>query len=267
MPQLSYSQNPQAALYPGAKADAGPEDILTGIPAQAPASLVTITVANSTAYQFTFVTGAGNTTASFTSDASATKAEVVAGLLAAVNALPGADYRATNYAGDLVLMAKPGVQFPRAVTSTGAGTMTIAAKDVTIPFGVFVALDPNRFSSADPQMMPISLPVGATTKILGLAMHTQYFESQYYPQANVSVPSYPAGQAVNVARTGRYWVLPEVAVTAGDPVFARHTTNGGFTQLGAVRNDADTANAIAISGRFLSSAAAGAFAVVEINLP
>lgn len=226
MPQLSYSFNTPAALYPGQKADAGAEDVLSGLPLPAPAKLVTITVANSTAYELTFETGASDQTAGYTSDGSATKAEIVAGLLAAVNADQASDYRAVNYGGDLVLVAKAGVSEPRAVTSTGAGTLTLADLDVTIPFGHAVALDSGCFASTDPQALPIKLPNSASDVLLGLAMHTHFFESSYFPQTPVSKPAYPAGQAVNVARKGRFWVKVEEAVTAGDQAYIRYNADG-----------------------------------------
>jgi hypothetical protein len=263
MPQLSYSLNTPFATQPGSAASSMPEECYTGLGLVSGAQTVTATVANSTAYQLTFVTSAGNRTATYTSDGSATKAEIVAGLQAAVNALGDADYAAFNVGGDLVLQPKAGVSSPRAVSSTGAGTLAIASRSGILPFGVAVALDVTRFDSNDPQTLPVRLPNASTDKILGIVRFTQFFESY-----GASVASLPAGQSVNVAKKGHFWVSPEVAVTAGDPVYARHTANGGLTQLGALRNDADTSNAIQLAGcRFLSSALAGGFAVVELNLP
>jgi hypothetical protein len=252
MPQLSYSLNTPFATQPGSAASSMPEECYTGLGLVSGAQTVTATVANSTAYQLTFVTSAGNRTATYTSDGSATKAEIVAGLQAAVNALGDADYAAFNVGGDLVLQPKAGVSSPRAVSSTGAGTLAIASRSGILPFGVAVALDVTRFDSNDPQTLPVRLPNASTDKILGIVRFTQFFESY----------------GASVAKKGHFWVSPEVAVTAGDPVYARHTANGGLTQLGALRNDADTSNAIQLAGcRFLSSALAGGFAVVELNLP
>ncbi len=236
-PQLSYSLNSQAALYSGQSADSGMEDVLTGLPLPAPSKLVTITVVSDTAYELTFETGATDQTAGYTSDSTATKAEIVAGLLAAVNADDASDYFAVNYGGDLVLVAKAGVQFPRAVTSTGAGTLVLSALDTTIPFGHAVALDAGRFDANDPQALPIKLPNASTDVLLGIARHTHFFESTYFPATPVATPAYPAGQPVNVARKGRFWVKVEEAVTAGDAAYVRYNTDGNGA--GALRKSAD----------------------------
>lgn len=267
-PQLSYSLRSPNALFAGQDADSGLCDILTGLPLPSQAQLVTITVTNSTAYALTFEAGAVDPVAAFTSDGTATKAEIVAGLLAAVNAQAAADYSAVNYGGDLVLVAKPNVQFPRAVASTGAGTLVLSALNVSIPFGVAVALDPGRMTANFAQDMAVRLPNATTDKILGITMHTHYFESQYNPVTAINVPLNPVGQPLNVMRSGRIWVRPETAVVAGSDVFFRHAVNGGNTQLGALRADADTATATALSGaRFISNAGAGELAVLQISHP
>lgn len=264
MPQLTYGLNSPFASVAGSSASSMPEECYTGIGIGANAKLVTATVANSTAYQLTFATPSGNKTATFTSDATATKAEFVAGMLAAVNAVGAIDYAAVTSGTDLVLMPKPGVTAPSVVTSTGAGTLALAAASGTMPFGVAVALDVTRMDATDPQTLPVRLPNASTDKIMGIVRHTQLFESTGLAVA----PGYTAGLAINVAKKGQFWVTPEIAVTAGDPVFARVTVNGGLNQLGALRNDSDTANAIAMPGaRFLSTASAGGFAVLELNLP
>ncbi len=224
-PQTSYSLNSPIASYAGESADSGHEDVLTGLPLPSPAKTVAITVANSTAYTLRFVDATGNDDATYTSDGSATKAEIVAGLIAAVNAKPQADYSAVNYGGDLVLVAKAGVQFPRAVTSTGAGTLTLADLTTTIPFGCAVALDSGRMSSSDPQAIAIRLPNSATDVLLGLVKYSKFFESTYFPATPVSAPCAPAGQPLNVARRGRFWVKVEEDVNAGDQAYVRFNTD------------------------------------------
>lgn len=80
------------------------------------------------------------------------------------------------------------------------------------------------------------------------------------------------GTPVPVLRKGRIWVTAEVNVTQGQPVFSRHTANGLLTTLGGFRNDADpvlgvdTASQLG-DARWVTSALAGALAVIEINLP
>ena len=79
--------------------------------------------------------------------------------------------------------------------------------------------------------------------------------------------AYPATSAVGVMRRGQVWVQVEEAVTPDDAVFVRHTANGPLTELGIFRTDADTANAIALTtAKFMTSAAAGGLAVLDLNI-
>lgn len=79
----------------------------------------------------------------------------------------------------------------------------------------------------------------------------------------------PPKETFNVLRRGRIWVKAEQAVAVGDPVYVRHTVNGGTTAVGRFRKDIDTANAILISNARWASTTSGAdqMAVLEINLP
>ena len=111
----------------------------------------------------------------------------------------------------------------------------------------------------------VKLPAAAAdlalTKVKGISVFAQDQEG-----TNVK----PKG-TFNVLRNGYAWVKVEEAVTEGDPVFVRHTVNGGNDQLGAFRKSADDpgggATATAVAGmRYDSSAAGGALARVEVNL-
>ena len=68
---------------------------------------------------------------------------------------------------------------------------------------------------------------------------------------------YSAGDLAGYIERGYIVVLTEEAVSDQDVVYIRHTANGGNTQLGAARTDADTANAFAVSARFIGDHAAG----------
>lgn len=125
-----------------------------------------------------------------------------------------------------------------------------------ILMGVAVANDTDDGSA--------KLPDGAGVVISGVAIR------------DISIPagaasadnSFPSGEAVPVMRKGRIWVVTEVAVQPGDAVYARYTANGGNTQLGAFRNDDDTAKAIVIAqARWISTTGGAGIALLEINLP
>jgi hypothetical protein len=78
--------------------------------------------------------------------------------------------------------------------------------------------------------------------------------------------SYLNTESVQVLRAGYLYVFTETAVSAGDPVYYRHTASGANTELGRFRNNADTATAALIeNAAFEFSAAANS--VVVIRLP
>lgn len=76
-----------------------------------------------------------------------------------------------------------------------------------------------------------------------------------------------AGVPFQYVKRGLVVVQVEEAVTAGLPAFVRHTANGGNTQLGRFRSDADTANATQIPARYATSTSGAGLAVLDINLP
>lgn len=79
---------------------------------------------------------------------------------------------------------------------------------------------------------------------------------------------YADGQVADVMIDGEIWVVVEEAVSPGDPVFCRHTANGGNTTLGAFRTDADTSNAAAFDGaRFASTTSGAGIAKLRLKRP
>lgn len=80
-------------------------------------------------------------------------------------------------------------------------------------------------------------------KFLGVATYLMSLEPNV-----TGTTEYAIGDMVNFVKRGDIWVAVEVAVAVGDPAFIRYTANGGNTQLGAFRNDADTARAFQIPG-------------------
>lgn len=77
--------------------------------------------------------------------------------------------------------------------------------------------------------------------------------------------SYKQDLPITIRNFGYIVVKTEVAVSKDDPVYFRHTANGGLSTLGAFRNDADTAKADAVTGAFFAESA-GAGELVRICL-
>lgn len=75
-------------------------------------------------------------------------------------------------------------------------------------------------------------------------------------------------EVASVLRRGRIWVRVEEAVSVGDPVFFRHTAGAGGSELGAFRNDADTATCDQVtSAAWLQGSAGAGVALLELNIP
>lgn len=87
---------------------------------------------------------------------------------------------------------------------------------------------------------------------------------QEYREANSQ--GYSNLEPVSVLRRGYIWVEVEGAVTEEGAVYARTAANGGNTQLGAIRGDADSANATLIpNAKFVTSTTAAGLAIVEVK--
>lgn len=116
------------------------------------------------------------------------------------------------------------------------------AEGAAIPAGVAVV------QSAEGQ---IDLLDNSADKILGIVVNS--FSRD--PSATLSgIEAIPAGAVCDVLVRGAIRVHVEENVAVGDPVYARHTANGGNTILGKFRNDADTASCVLVKGaRFLTA--------------
>lgn len=83
----------------------------------------------------------------------------------------------------------------------------------------------------------VKLPVAGSVRadFLGLAEFTHAYKNYDLTGAN----GIPDGGSLDLARKGRFLVLVEQAVAVGDRAYFRIAANGGNTQLGAWRKDAD----------------------------
>ena len=149
-----------------------------------------------------------------------------------------------------------------------AATITFVATTANVtgnpvPFGRGLA----RGSVADVAVLPSV--TGFTIEGVSIA------RARARPKDNsVSPPvtgeaDYKAADAVNVLRKGRIWVRPEDAVTVASDVYVRHTQGSNpLHTVGRFRKDADSAKADQwVGARWLTAAAGGEIAVLEINLP
>lgn len=141
-----------------------------------------------------------------------------------------------------------------------------AEASANMPFGIALK---KGTGDQDAKLPAASADVTAAYSLIGVAVHTHQVDPGHVASSPVGAGA-PPKYAVNVLTRGRILVQVEEAVTPTSPVFVRFAAGAGGTQLGAFRASADTATAVATPGtnlRYLTSAAAAGFAVLEVNLP
>lgn len=155
--------------------------------------------------------------------------------------------------------AAPGIGFPGQIADnapTDVITRANGESSAGIPFGVAVAFGVNDSEAI--------LLVDANSKIAGIAIRSHAYD----PNFDLNTSRDLAPNAVfAIGRKGHFYVTVEESVAPGDPVFVRHTANGGNTQKGAFRKSSDSSNAVEITrAKYLSTAGAGGIALVSLTL-
>lgn len=135
------------------------------------------------------------------------------------------------------------------------------------------------YSKVESLVIPAQAGTGGTTEIgvaatfvvspkdfLGIGVHSTM--KTRFDGSNTNVATYEQYDRIPVRRAGRIYCVIENAFEAGDQLFIRHIATGNEV-LGALRvTDTDSGDcALAPMLRLLSSGDAGAFGIVEINLP
>lgn len=268
MAQLDYLDQSSLPALEGGLADSGPVDVMSFTPGTDVAQVTTITLSgtpnNSAAYTVT-VNGIPVT---YTTDASATLAELYAGLLAALQAVPWLEgVIAFTGNGSTIITATavtPGVPFTLTEAADPGNNMAVATPTPNviasrIPFGRAVAL------LTAPKV--IGLPSGTGFNFYGFALNRAI--SKPFSASFSDEPKWRAGDAVPVLRKGRIYVIPETSGAITSPVYVRHT-QGSSSALtpGRVRPTDDSGKVDSIAAiKWLDAPVAGALTRVEINLP
>lgn len=124
------------------------------------------------------------------------------------------------------VLAKPPVGAPGLEYDTSFSDVVSWIATVAIPFGTIV------YESAPGKA---TLPT-ATGNVTGGRTGVALIDHN-------KPGGYQIGDPVRVLVRGRAWALAEEAIAFGDTLFGRFAAGAGGTQLGALRNDADTASA------------------------
>lgn len=135
----------------------------------------------------------------------------------------------------------------------------INEESVVIPFGYAVCR-----GTADNGLI---LPADANSQFLGILILDNAIEKRAdYSLSASALYGCPTKYTGAYATNGPIWVPVATNVSAGDQAFWVHTTNGTSLK-GMFRNDADTANAVAISNsQFLDTVLAGGVSRLSLNL-
>jgi hypothetical protein len=142
-------------------------------------------------------------------------------------------------------VGRPGLEYDSSFSDIVSWIATVA-----IPFGALV------YESAEGKATLPTATGNVTGGKTGVALidHTK-----------ASGVGYEIGDAVRVMRRGRCFVLNEEALAFGDTLFARFAAGGGGSQLGAFRNDADTASASTPTNMTLLKAGGINLAAVQVG--
>jgi len=148
------------------------------------------------------------------------------------------------------------------VGTTNCTVVNQIANAAAINFGLFVCQD--QIDQEKARVPIVAADVTTTLLACGITCLTQAIE-QYYQ--SVGGAGYALNEEMSIVRRGMIWVLTETAVTPSSTPYARYTV-ATTEKLGAIRGDDDTSKAAIIpTARFIRGAAAGGYALLDINLP
>lgn len=131
-----------------------------------------------------------------------------------------------------------------------------------MPFGVAVNFEGSTFDKG------ALLPDNLADVVAGILLHTHAVSKD--PAGDLGLVGLKPGAVLNIMRKGRVWVICENGCSPADRLHVAIGTSGDAE--GTLRSLADGANTIASTGQgvWLTTAAAGALAVLEVdftNLP
>ena len=218
------------------------------------------TAVDSTAYQFEV----DGVVVTFTSGTGTTKPLIVAGLITAMRGIQELEDVATaNPSGTDVIRltaVTPGTGYTLTESDANLATAVVTANGTTqdIKFGRAVV----RRTGGNSTVQSAALPSAASQEFLGVNERIQSDVNPTGSPKNATAPF----KMMSLVHSGDMLVEVEEAVTAGDPVFFRHTAGAGGSTLGIFRNDADTASADQVTGaKFKSTTTGAGLAVIGLN--
>jgi hypothetical protein len=263
MAQTAIASSPDVAVA-GMLADSGEVDIISRTN-QAVAQVITVTIAV-VANTFDYYVIINGVQCTYTSDGSATEAEINAGMLAAINDSdfngPGLAFDVTAVQGAttatfIITADVEGDVFTYSVVPTNLTVVLTTANGGVVPFGLGIAQ-----GDADNTGR---LPVDGSEIQIGISVLDQMQPNQPVTGDH----EYTLNSVMSVLKRGRIYVAVEDAVAIGGDVYVRHTTGANGSQLGSIRSDNDGGKAAQLTGAVFGSTQAtpGGLAIIDINKP
>lgn len=111
-----------------------------------------------------------------------------------------------------------------------------------IPVGVVVVQNKAGGFVSVPQAA--KLPTASGDTVLGIR------EFEHRAPEDVGTTGILPQRTFPILQSGEILVVAETTITKGQRAFFRITANGGLTQLGALRGDADSGNAVELKGAY-----------------
>jgi hypothetical protein len=270
--QTAYNNNPNEA-FAGLLYDTGYKDTISRINgAKQLYQVVVTTAANSEIFTVTI----DGTAYAYTSDGSATKAEISAGLKALIDAGDD-DVTVVDDLTDTLTIENNSnyTEITVTITNPASGVLTLTELidfDDAIQFGAVCVEDEGSAAGPTGRRETCRLPRLATDfsnrKVLGVAIA----DTSLVTRTSSPFGGYNAGEAVPLLRKGRIWMSVEdpASVAVGGLVYVRHVASG-TEQLGAIRavdDGSDTEVLDRDQAQFTGQVVTAlSVAVVEWNLP
>lgn len=140
--------------------------------------------------------------------------------------------------------------------------LSCIAAAAALPYGVCVVRDETNTAGFD--QLAAKLPASSGDMANGSVLGIVAADQARAQDPSFAVATYAQGDVVPVQKAGRIVVLSETAVTDGQPVYARISANGGLTQLGALRADADGGHAVLMPNAiWIGTSSAAGLTVLE----
>lgn len=171
----------------------------------------------------------------------------------------------TSYSINIPAVSYPGQLADNMEARDVLSCLAVAA---ALAYGILVVRDAANVGGFD-QLAAKAPSLTTDISVMGSPIGVVLADQARAQNPAVASAQYPINSAVPVLRKGRVWVSAETAMTDGANPFVRFAAGAGGSQLGAFRNDADTASAVQMSsGQALvrGTTSGAGYSVIELDL-